>query len=275
MNLLFALLFTFVANAASIEPELILKVDNKTIRYSRNQLLQRKDITTLRIDYDPTYPGKKMVYKAIPVASLLDPATVPADATLQFLCLDGFSASMDVGRVMNKNKDQAVAYLAIEEKKKKWPPIKSPVDQHSAGPFYLVWVNPKASNIGQEEWPFQLVGFEVRPPLRATNPAIFPAEGIGPDHAISRGFGVFKKNCFTCHTMNLQGEAKLGPDLNVPMSPIEYFKEDALKALIRNPQSVRAWPLSKMSAFPKDVISDQEMDDLMDYLKHMVGRRAK
>jgi mono/diheme cytochrome c family protein len=275
MNLIFAFLFAVTAQGASIEPDLILKINDQTLRYSRNQLLKRKDIKTLKVDYDPTYPGKKMVYKAVPLTSLIDPAIIPADATLQFLCLDGFSAAIDVGRVMNRSKEKSVAYLAIEEKKRKWPPIKSHIDASSAGPFYLVWVNPKLSNIGQEEWPFQLVGFEVRPPLRATNPAIFPAESIGPDHAVARGFNVFKKNCFTCHTMNLQGEAKLGPDLNVPMSPTEYFREDALKALIRNPQALRTWPLSKMSAFSKEMISDQELDDLLDYLKHMAGQRVK
>ncbi len=270
---LLAVLFTSYAHAIAIEPALTLKNGDQVLVFRRADLLKRKDIKTLKINYDPTYPDKKMTYRAVPLASLFESMTVPQDATLQFQCLDGFSAPIDVERVLNKNKEKSVAYLAIEEKKKKWPAIKAAVDSQSAGPFYLVWMNPKASNIGQEEWPFQLVGFEFKPSLKTSYPKIFPNEKIPLDHSISRGFGVFKKNCFSCHTMNLQGEAKLGPDLNVPMSPVEYFKEETLKMLIRNPQSLRTWPQSKMSAFSKEVMPDQELDDLMDYFKHMVDQR--
>jgi cytochrome c1 len=65
----------------------------------------------------------------------------------------------------------------------------------------------------------------------------------------------------------------MGPDLNLPMNPTEYFREGILGTFIRDPQSVRNIPGSRMSAFPESVISDAEMSQLLAYLRHMAGRK--
>ena len=73
--------------------------------------------------------------------------------------------------------------------------------------------------------------------------------------------------------MNGQGASNLGPDLNKPMSPVEYFKESALKKLIRDPNSVRSWPSKVMYGFGTDKISDKQLDQLISYFKHMAYKK--
>jgi cytochrome c1 len=90
-----------------------------------------------------------------------------------------------------------------------------------------------------------------------------------------QGFKVFKTNCFSCHTVNRQGNSKIGPDLNVPNNPTEYMHEKYLRIFIRNPQSLRHWPQDRMNGFPPAVINDKELDDLIAYLKYMSSRKVK
>jgi mono/diheme cytochrome c family protein len=85
---------------------------------------------------------------------------------------------------------------------------------------------------------------------------------------------VFEKNCSVCHTLNLGGDATVGPDLNVPYNPTEYMRVDALRLLIRNPQSLRRWPAAKMPAFETRLLSDRDLTDLLAYLRHMADRKV-
>jgi hypothetical protein len=66
----------------------------------------------------------------------------------------------------------------------------------------------------------------------------------------------------------------MGPDLNVPMNPVEYFHITALKTLIRDPQKLRHWPESKMKGFSKKEISDSDLNHLLSYLKYISKRKV-
>ena len=74
--------------------------------------------------------------------------------------------------------------------------------------------------------------------------------------------------------MNGGGESTLGPDLNMPMSPTEYFQPDALRLFLRDPEAVRSWPGRTMTGFEVDALSDEELDDLIAYLKAMARQRG-
>lgn len=63
-------------------------------------------------------------------------------------------------------------------------------------------------------------------------------------------------------------------DLNLPYNPTEYFQPQFLARYIRDPQALRQWPQAKMPAFPERVIDDQELRQLIGYLRHMAGRKA-
>ena len=78
-----------------------------------------------------------------------------------------------------------------------------------------------------------------------------------------------------CHRMNGAGDSQFGPDLNIPYNPTEYFSGDFLTRYIRNPQSLRRWPQGKMPGFSVEVLSDKELAELVDYLRHMAGRKVK
>jgi mono/diheme cytochrome c family protein len=255
------------------EPRLDIKSPEKTISYKRSELLSRKDVQQIQIQEDPTYPGRIMNYTAVPLYALFEEIDVPVDATLLFRCRDGFSAPISQKRLLNRSPDKAVAYLAIEKEGEQWPTLSKSTDLTSAGPFYVIWLNAKYSQIGQEEWPFQVVSFEVQKSIKTLYPKIFPDQGLLNDHPVQKGFQIFTKTCFTCHTLNLQGTSHVGPDLNVPMSPVEYLQSFALKKLVRNPQDLRHWPNGKMPGFSKEVISDNELEDLIQYLKYMSKNR--
>ncbi len=81
------------------------------------------------------------------------------------------------------------------------------------------------------------------------------------------GFRVYKDNCSACHSLNLIGQHEIGPDLNYPHNPIEYFSEKALRQFIREPQSVRYYKNAKMEGFDSKALSEKNLDDLINFMK--------
>jgi mono/diheme cytochrome c family protein len=257
-------------HATESEPSLILRWTAGSRSYTRSELLRRPDITRIQVAHDPAYDDKPRTYKAVPFHALWKDIPLPGDALLQFDCLDGFSAPIAKDRVLNASGYASIAYLAVESANEPWPRNAKGI---SPGPFYLVWVNPEKSGIQREEWPFQLASFEVKGTLASSYPAILP-DAKAPA-SVQRGFQLFVQNCFACHTMNRQGESELGPDLNVPMNVTESWKPAAIAAQVRDPQSVRYWPQGKMPSFPTEQLSDEDLKLLMDYLRHMAGRKVR
>ena len=98
---------------------------------------------------------------------------------------------------------------------------------------------------------------------------------LAADDPVNQGFALFQKNCLACHRLNGAGDAQLGPDLNLPHNPTEYFQPAFLRQLIRDPQSLRRWPQAKMPAFAASVLPDSELELLVGYLKHMAGRKQQ
>jgi mono/diheme cytochrome c family protein len=133
-------------------------------------------------------------------------------------------------------------------------------------------MHPERGNITPEQWPYQVARIEAVAPLLKRYPMLAPAASA--HDAVRRGYAVFEKNCSVCHTLNLGGDATIGPDLNVPYNPTEYMRVDALRRLIRNPQSLRRWPAAKMPAFDAKLLSDRDLTDLLAYLRHMADRKA-
>jgi mono/diheme cytochrome c family protein len=252
------------------EPALLIKWATGSRSYTRTELLKRPDVTLIHVAQDPAYDGKPRTYQAVPFHALWKDISLPGDALLQFDCLDGFSAPIAKDRVLNASGSAAIAYLAVESADAPWPRNPKGI---SPGPFYLVWLNPEKSGIQREEWPFQLASFELKGALSTSYPAILP-DARAPA-SVQRGFQVFVESCFACHTMNRQGESELGPDLNVPMNVTQYWKPEALAALVRDPQKVRHWPEGTMPSFPIEQLSEEDLKLLLEYLTHMAGRKVK
>jgi mono/diheme cytochrome c family protein len=264
----------FVSQAALAgEATLTLRSGEVVKRFTQSELLRHPKAKDLVIPKDPAHADTQQTKRAVPAAELfaelLKDFKIADDANLQFKCLDGFSAPIAAGRVLRAKKSRA--WIAVEDPAAPWPKI--PGKEQTPGPFYLVWEHPEGDGISREEWPFQLESFEVRPGLRAQFPKIFPKMNLAADHPVMKGLKVFAKNCFACHKMNGAGEGTMGPDLNLPMNPTEYFQPAALRKLIRNPRSVRAWPENQMTPFPENVLSEADLTNLLAYLAHMKSTR--
>ena len=165
------------------------------------------------------------------------------------------------------------AYLAIEPAEAPWPALKAG-DAATAGPFRLVWPHADKSMIAPALWPVQITRVEQVQPLAKRFPMILPASSIAPNHPIRAGFIIFQNYCMSCHTLNGGGDSNAGPDLNIPYNPTEYLRPEALRRVIRDPQSLRRWPDSKMPAFDAKTLSDRDLAELVAYLRHMADRKV-
>jgi mono/diheme cytochrome c family protein len=247
--------------------ELTVDLGHGVHRYSTAQLLTRADVRTVSIPVDVAF-RRPMQYRAIPLRAVLDRIT-PTDH-LQFVANDGFTAEIPAAALLDPSHGEP--WLAIEDPARPWPAL--PENHGTAGPFYVVWTQMQATPGNAEQWPYQLVSIRKLGSVAERFPALLPAASLPADSVIRRGFAVFTQTCLACHTLNRQGSASLGPDLNVPHNPTEYLRSDLLRAYIRNPQSLRYWPTAKMPGLDARTLPDADLDAVVAYLQHMAGRKA-
>jgi len=262
---IFALLALLIALPASAA-QLTLELDHTSKTWQTDDLLTHPQVQTVQIGDDVSYT-RTMSYRAVPLASLL-PGLKP-ESHLQAIALDGFAAELTAAPLLETH--GARAWLAVEDPAQPWPALAE--GKPSAGPFYLVWTDPQAGHISPEQWPFQISRIKQLKTVAERFPALLPDPKLAANDPINQGFAVFQKNCLACHRLNGAGDAQVGPDLNIPYNPTEYFGADFLKRYIRDPQSLRHWPQAKMPAFAASVLPDSELDLLVGYLKHMAGRK--
>ena len=259
---LLALLIALPVSAA----QLTIELDHTSKTWQTTDLLKHPDVQTVQIIDDVSYK-RTMTYRAVPLAVLLPGLEV--ESHLQAVALDGFAAELTAAPLMEQK--GARAWLAVEDPAHPWPALAE--GKPSAGPFYLVWTNPQAGHISPEQWPFQISGIKQLKTVAERFPALLPDPKLAANDPINQGFALFQKNCLACHRLNGAGDAQVGPDLNIPYNPTEYFGGDFLKRYIRDPQSLRHWPQAKMPAFAASLLPDDELDLLVGYLKHMAARK--
>ena len=235
--------------------------------WETSQLLAHSQTQTITIHDDVAYK-RTMTYRALPIAALLEGIT--AKDHLQAVATDGFAAELAAAPLLQTSGSRA--WLAIEDPAHPWPSLSK--GSHSAGPFYLVWTDPQVDNISREEWPYAVSTFRVLASVGERFPAMLPDPALAADDPINQGFTLYQRNCMACHRLNGGGDSQLGPDLNMPFSPTEYFSAGYLRQYIRNPESLRTWPQGKMPAIPEQILSDAELDKVLSYLEHMAARRS-
>jgi len=239
--LLCFLLLTGLAQAD--EPTITVTVGKDTRTFTRGELLARSDATTIQVARDVTY-RVPMTYHAVPVAPLLAGMTIPPDSVIEAVALNGFIAQLPPDLLLNTDERKAVAWLAIELAEHPWPPI--PREDVTAGPFYIVWTGAEVGNIHSEQWPYQMAKLVSQPSPLSRWPALAVNSALPPTDPIRAGQALFIVQCLTCHKLNGAGAADVGPDLNLPQNPTEYFTPQGLHDLIRNPKAVRTWPAQAM-----------------------------
>lgn len=255
--------------AAAAEPTLTVAQGAQIRTYALSELLAHPAIVDVQTDASDEGYKRPMRYRGVPIETLLPGLGKLGDASVQFIALDGYAPAITAKRLTGVG--AARAYLAVEPSAGPWPALAP--NKPSAGPFYLVWSNAAGAGVAPSEWPYQIASIRVQSALAVRFPKIVPDSSAQPE--VWSGFAAYEKHCFGCHTINRQGDAKMGPDLNVPMNPIEYFTENALKKLVRDPKSVRAWNAGVMPGFDSSRLGEAELDSIIAYLTHMVGKKPE
>jgi mono/diheme cytochrome c family protein len=263
---LLILLVSLVATSAwAAEPTLRVTGGGVTRQFTDTDLLERSDVATISVPHDASY-GHAMKYRAVPLRDLL--ADLPPDPgdTIEARAFDGFVSQLPRAII----EGAAVPWVAVEDPRHPWPHL--PGKTLSAGPFYLVWQSPEAGGVSSEQWPYALAAltFVASPAQRW--PAIAVDASVSPDAPARRGQAVFITNCLPCHKVGGNGEGTMGPDLLQPMPAVAYLTAPGLRALIRNPSSVRHWPAQQMPAFNAATIPDADIDAVIAYLRYLSAR---
>jgi mono/diheme cytochrome c family protein len=250
-------------------PTLTVSAHGSVYTFDRDSLLARTDAVEITTSRDVAYRTSR-TYRAVALAKLFEGVIIPTDAVVEVASQDGFVAQLPRKLVYANN--DTVAYMAIEVADMPWPPI--PGKKKSAGPFYIVWLGDRASSVPIMKWPYQVVSLSVQDAPEKRWPSLAVDPTLPALHPARDGQTLFVNKCFTCHTMNRAGSTVAGPDLNLPMNPTEYFTAAGLRALIRDPLSVRVWPEQRMPSFAEEDLSDEEIGLILAYLNHMADRKT-
>ena len=211
--------------------------------------------------FDPYYNREK-TFRAVPFARVLDLAFDSLDLRKQEYVLrakDGYTVPM-----RGELASELGAFLAFEDTEAPgWEPIGQ--QRANPGPFYLIWAKKEQANLETHPRPYQLASIEI-----ARFEDVFPKTvptGIAEGEAARRGFDTFRGQCILCHAINREG-GRVGPELNVPQSIVEYRPIEQIKAYIKNPLTFR---YSQMPPHPS--LSDRDLDDLVLYFTAMKDRK--
>jgi mono/diheme cytochrome c family protein len=262
--------FTMPTSVWAAGPTLTVSADGGVQIFDRDALLARTDVVEITTSRDVAYRTPR-TYRAVALAKLFEGVAIPPDAVVEAAAQDGFVTQLP--RDLVYANDGIVGYMAIEVADKPWPPI--PGKAKSAGPFYIVWVGHQASYVPIMKWPYQVVSLSVQDAPARRWPSLAVDPMLPALHPAREGQIIFVSKCFTCHTMNQAGPASAGPDLNLPRNPTEYFTDTGLRALIRDPRSVRVWPEQRMPSFAEEDLSDEELGLILAYLRHMADRKSR
>jgi mono/diheme cytochrome c family protein len=213
--------------------------------------------------FDPYY-NKKKTYRALPLRPVLERGFRGLGAPLEaqdyvLRAKDGYTVPIVGARLLEPGAYVAFADVDVPA----WEPIGP--QQVNPAPFYLVWRGDKQQDLETHPRPWQLTTIAIAR-FEATFPHTVPT-GEASDSPAMRGLASFRAECIHCHAVNREG-GRVGPDLNVPQSIVEYRPEPQIRAYIKNPQTFR---YSSMPAHPQ--MTDAQLDDLIAYFRAMKDRK--
>lgn len=251
------------ASAEAMKAELSFVRDGKQVRALSRAALEAAVPTETWRSFDPHY-GKPKVYRALPLAAVLEkgfgqPAAELAKLDFVLRARDGYTVPLPGSELFEAGGYLAVADLEVPG----WEPIGQA--RVNPGPYYVVWRAPSRQSVDAHAWPWQLATIEIAP-FEATFPHTIPT-GVADGAPAMRGFRIFREQCITCHAINREG-GRIGPDLNVPQSIVEYRPEPQIRAYIKDPRTFR---YSNMPAHP--AFGDAELDALLAYFHAMKDRK--
>ncbi|NUO49004.1 MAG: cytochrome c [Polyangiaceae bacterium] len=250
------------AAAATASADLTFRNEGQRVAtLTRDELVKAVPPETVK-QLDPYY-NKEKTYRAVPLAAVIELAFKGVKDLPQkeyvLRAKDGYTVPLRGSKVFEKG-----AYIAFEDVD---VPAWEPIGQQRANPapFYLVWANKDQTDLETHPRPYQLQAIEI-----ARFEDVFPRtapKGIAEGEPARKGFELFREQCIHCHAINRQG-GRVGPDLNLPKSIVEYRPVDQIKAYIKDPLSFR---YSTMPAHP--TFSDADLDALVAYFTAMKDRK--
>lgn len=172
---------------------------------------------------------------------------------------DGYTVPISYERLA-----EAGGHLAFAEADS---PSPEPIGPQRADPrpFYLLWTEPEQRSLDTHPRPWQLVAIE-----HAKFESVFPhvsPRGLPEGDAGWRGLSLFRELCIRCHAMNREG-GRVGPDLNVPLSIVEYRPEPQIRAYILDPTRFRYGNMPSHSQ-----LTESDLDALLAYFHAMKTRK--
>jgi mono/diheme cytochrome c family protein len=213
--------------------------------------------------FDPYY-NKKKTYRALPLRPVLERGFAGLGKPLEgqdfvLRARDGYTVPLAGARLLEPGAYIAIADVDVPA----WEPIGP--QQANPGPFYFVWRGDAQLDLETHPRPWQLASIEIAR-FETTFPHTVPT-GEPPGSPAMRGLATFRAQCIHCHAVNREG-GRVGPDLNVPQSIVEYRPEAQIRAYIKDPLTFR---YGNMPAHPH--LGDPELDELVAYFRAMKDRK--
>lgn len=251
------------AGPADARAELAFVRDGKPIRTASRAALEAAVPPETWTAFDPYY-GRPKTFRALPLGPLLAFAFGAPIAELEKLdfvlrARDGYTVPLPGTKLLEKGGYLAVADVEVPA----WEPIGP--GRANPAPFYLVWRGEEQRSLDTHPRPWQLATIEIAP-FDATFPHTVPT-GFANDTPEMRGFRLFRGDCIACHAVNREG-GRIGPDLNVPQSIVEYRPAAQIRAYIQNPRTFRYSTMPAHLAF-----TGEELDALVAYFTAMKDRK--
>ena len=234
---------------------------------SRAELKQACGVTRVEIA-DPYYQKTK-TFLAFPLACVLEqgfgkPVSASRDENFFLRASDGYVKPASGARLAEPGGWLAFADVEFTHGDTPgWEPIDR--RQLDPGPFYMVWSGAGQTDEHRYPWPYQLAAIEIAP-FEARYPHTLP-KGLPPDAPAWTGFAVFRAECVACHAINGEG-GTIGPELNLPLSIVEYRPAEQLKRFIHDPAQFR---YTSMPAHPQ--LTPEQLDGLIAYFTAMRDRK--